>query len=134
MSSDSPSPESSSGTLFDPPSNGTQDDLPRESTQRVVLDLPTSLVTELREVARHVGLSPKLFIARALAVVCSEIAADASSKCSERSISLSLAQYQSRLDILRAVSSEEKIPDDAFAPDAPSEDVEETASSDDASS
>lgn len=111
------------------------------------MDLPTPLVTELREVARHIGMSPKIFITRALEVICSEISTD---EPPDRSISLLLTQYQSRLDILRMLSSDEEasdLSDDAGdgpeedAPDLsddaggePEDEVHEPASPDDSSS
>jgi hypothetical protein len=94
--------ESEEPSLYNPPSDGGRDvDLEATEDHNVLhLEIPKGLARQLLDVATHLGLTPSTVAARAIGLVCDEIATIDDDSLSTDTL---IQQYQARLDLLHVL-------------------------------
>ena len=102
--SDSSTPSESSGTLYDPPDDGSQVDADSSDENHVALrlSLPTERADRLRALAQQLGLTPSLVAKRAIELICDEVV---TIQDDTLPTSVHIQQYQARLDLLHSVEN-----------------------------
>ncbi len=93
-------------TLFDPPSNSSENGEQTNSEDTVTLQIEVSpdLAEELRELASHLALHPSTVAARAIELTCEEVHTLGRDEPNTETM---LQKYQARLDLMHTL---EEIP------------------------